>query len=97
MTAASGLDHALGRLNAALEAAEAAATRALDAVDAGHAREGELQAFADDRQRLADLLDLSAAKAEGQEAKRREADEDIGRRIDAAIAAVESVLAEAQG
>lgn len=91
------LDQALRRLNAALEAAEAAATRALDAADGARAREEELQAFADDRQRLADLLDLSAAKAEGQEAKHREIEQEVGRRLDAAIAAVESVLAEAEG
>lgn len=91
------LDQALRRLNAALEAAEAAATRALDAADGSRAREEELQAFADDRQRLADLLDLSAAKAEAAEARRRETEQEVGRRIDAAIAAVEGVLAEAQG
>lgn len=91
------LDQALRRLNAALEAAEAAATRALDTVDAARAREEELQAFADDRQRLAELLDVSAAKAEASEAKHRAVEQEIGRRIDAAMGAVESVLAEAQG
>ncbi|MFC3695093.1 DUF4164 family protein [Chenggangzhangella methanolivorans] len=89
------LDQALRRLNAALEAAEAAATRALDTVDAARAREEELQAFADDRQRLADLLDLSAAKAEASEARHRTLEQEVGRRLDAAIGAVESVLSEA--
>ncbi|PZQ19369.1 MAG: hypothetical protein DI565_01835 [Ancylobacter novellus] len=91
----SDLDRALRRLNAALEAAEAAATRALDQADAARVREEELQAFSDDRQRLAELLDLSAAKAEASEEKHREIEREIGRRIDAATSLVQGVLAEA--
>lgn len=87
------LDAALKRLNAALEAAEAAVGRAIDVADAARLKEDELQAFADDRQRLAELLDVSAAQAERAEADRRE----IGRRIDLAIEGVETVLAEAAG
>ena len=87
----SDLDAALRRLNAALEAAEAAVGRALGVADAARLKEEELQAFADDRQRLAELLDVSAAQAERAEADRRE----IGRRIDLAITGVETVLAEA--
>lgn len=87
----SDLDAALKRLNAALEGAEAAVGRAIDASDASRGREDELQAFADDRQRLAELLDVSAAQAEAAHATR----EEIGRRLDLAIAGVESVLAEA--
>lgn len=87
----SDLDAALKRLNAALEAAEAAVGRAIDVADAARLKEEELQAFADDRQRLAELLDVSAAQAERAEADRRE----IGRRLDLAIEGVETVLAEA--
>lgn len=85
------LDAALRRLNSALEAAEAAVGRAIDAADAARGREDELTAFADDRLRLAELLDLSAVQAESAEADRIE----IGRRLEIAIATVETVLAEA--
>jgi L-lactate utilization protein LutB len=87
------LDAALRRLNGALEAAEAAVGRAIDAADASRAREEELTAFADDRQRLAELLDVSAAQAETSEATRAE----VARRLDAAIAQVKGVLEEAGG
>lgn len=87
----SDLDVALRRLDQALEAAEAAVGRALDAADAARAREQELTAFADDRQRLAELLDVSAAQAEAAKAVRDE----VKTRLDAAISTVESVLAEA--
>lgn len=86
------LDQALRRLNAALEAAEAAAARAMDAADAAREKQDELQAFADDRERLAGLLDVSAAKAEAAESDRIE----IGRRLDSAIETVRSVLEEAR-
>lgn len=86
------LDRALRRLNAALEAAEGAVARTLDAADAARERRDELQAFADDRQRLAELLDVSAAKAEAAETDRLE----IGRRLDAAIETVRSVIEEAR-
>ncbi|GLK66707.1 DUF4164 family protein [Hansschlegelia plantiphila] len=87
----SELDVALRRLEQALDTAEAAIGRALDAADAARAKEQELTAFADDRIRLSELLDVSAAQAETAQASR----EEIGRRLDAAIAAVEGVLAEA--
>ena len=87
----SDLDVALRRLDQALEAAEAAVGRALDAADAARAREEELSAFAEDRQRLAELLDVSAAQAEAAKAARDE----VKTRLDSAIATVESVLAEA--
>jgi hypothetical protein len=90
------LDHALGRLNAALEAAEAAVGRAIDGADAARAREEELQAFADDRLRLAELLDGSAAKSEAAKSAQTAARDEIAARVDAAIVAVESVLAEAR-
>lgn len=93
----SDLDAALKRLNGALEAAEAAVGRAIDAADAAREREEELLAFSDDRQRLAELLDVSAAEAESAEAARREAAREMARRVDAAIGAVESVLAGAAG
>ncbi|MGA0533418.1 DUF4164 family protein [Hansschlegelia sp. KR7-227] len=92
----SELDQALRRLDQALGAAEAAVVRALDAADAARAREQELTAFSDDRQRLAELLDVSAAQAEAAERTRQETAEEIGRRLDGAIAIVESVLAEAE-
>lgn len=85
------LDAALKRLNQALEAAEAAVGRAIDGADGARAREEELQAFADDRLRLAELLDASASQAQAAHAERQE----IGRRLDAAIAHVEGVLQEA--
>jgi multidrug resistance efflux pump len=86
----SELDLALKRLDQALDAAEAAVARALDAADAARAREEELRTFADDRLRLAELLDVSAAQAEAMKSARQE----IGRRLDLAIEAVESVLGE---
>jgi hypothetical protein len=92
----SELDQALRRLDQALGAAEAAVVRALDAADAARAREQELTAFSDDRQRLAELLDVSAAQAEAAERARQEAAGEISRRLDGAIAIVESVLAEAE-
>lgn len=91
----SDLDAALKRLNVALEAAEAAVGRAIDAADFARAREDELLAFSEDRQRLAELLDVSAAQAETAEAAHRDAAREIARRVDAAIGAVESVLAGA--
>jgi hypothetical protein len=87
------LDVALKRLDHALDAAEAAVSRALDAADSGRAREEELTAFADDRLRLVELLDVSAAQAEALNAARQE----ISSRVEAAIAAVETVLAESEG
>lgn len=90
------LDQALRRLSTALEAAEAAVGRAIDSADAAREREQELQAFADDRLRLAELLDGSAAKAEAARAAQVKARDQIAARVDAAIAAVESVLAEAR-
>ncbi|WP_020180658.1 DUF4164 family protein [Methylopila sp. M107] len=89
------LDQALHRLNAALEAAEAAVGRAIDGADAASEREAELQAFADDRTRLAELLDGSAAKAETARRAELKIRDEVASRVDAAIAAVESVLAEA--
>jgi hypothetical protein len=87
------LDAALKRLDHALDAAEAAVGRALDAADAGRTREEELTAFADDRLRLVELLDVSAAQAETANAARQE----ISARVEAAISAVETVLAESEG
>ncbi|MFC7053672.1 DUF4164 family protein [Hansschlegelia quercus] len=87
------LDVALKRLDHALDAAEAAVGRALDAADSGRAREEELTAFADDRLRLIELLDVSAAQAESANVARQE----ISARVEAAIAAVETVLAESEG
>lgn len=84
---------ALKRLDAALGAAEAAVGRALDAADAARAREEELNAFADDRLRLAGLLDQAAARAEAL----GEVDAELGRRIDVAMTAVADVLAETGG
>lgn len=92
MSQGSELDVALRRLDAALEAAEAAVGRALDAADAARAREEELQAFADDRLRLAELLDQAAARAEAA----KEADRALAQRIDAARAAVADALAGAE-
>lgn len=92
----SDLDQALQRLNAALEAAEAAVGRAIDSADAAREREEELQAFADDRTRLAELLDGSAAKAQALREEQAVVRDEIASRVDAAIAAVESVLAEAR-
>ncbi|MFD1704239.1 DUF4164 family protein [Methylopila henanensis] len=89
----SDLDVALKRLDAALDAAEAAVGRALDAADAARAREEELNVFADDRLRLAGLLDEAAARAEAA----NEGDRELAARVDAAIAAVSAVLAEAEG
>jgi hypothetical protein len=86
----SELDAALKRLDHALASAEAAVGRAIDAADAARLREEELTTFADDRLRLAELLDASAAQAEAMQGVRQE----IGRRLDRAIETVESVLAE---
>lgn len=89
----SELDAALKRLDAALDAAEAAVGRALDAADAARAREEELGAFADDRLRLAELLDQAAQRAEAA----GEVDRELATRIDAAMDAVRAALAETEG
>lgn len=88
---AGDLDQALGRLNAALEAAEAAVGRAIDSADAARLKEEELQAFADDRVRLAELLDVSAVETGAV----KERQDEIARRLDAAIAGVEQVIEQA--
>lgn len=87
------LDAALKRLDQALDAAETAIGRALDAADSARAREEELTAFADDRIRLIELLDVSAAQAQTANAAR----EAVSARLEDAIAAVEDVLAESEG
>lgn len=97
----SDLDAALRRLEDALDGAEAAVGRALDAADVARVREQELTAFADDRLRLAELLDVSAEQSQMVETAREKADAafrvKMRERLDAAIASVEVVLEHARG
>lgn len=89
----SELSVAFQRLERAIDAAESAVGRALDAADAARDREQELQAFADDRLRLVELLDASAAQVQSGQKTRDE----VAKRLDAAIEAIETVLTEPVG
>ncbi|MXQ12720.1 DUF4164 domain-containing protein [Microvirga makkahensis] len=87
----SPLDDAMKRLDAALGLLEAAVSRRLDAEKRRGSLETELQLMQDDRSRLAEELDGTLTRLHRFEA----ATDDVGRRVQLAILAVQNVLAQA--
>ncbi|WP_134496027.1 DUF4164 domain-containing protein [Microvirga pakistanensis] len=87
----SPLDDAMKRLDAALGLLEASASRRLDAERRRGSLETELQLMEDDRSRLAEELDGALTRLHRFEA----ATDDVSRRVQLAILAVQTVLTEA--
>jgi len=87
----SPLDDAMKRLDAALGLLEASVARRLDAEQRRGSLETELQLMEDDRSRLAGELDGALTRLHRFEA----ATDDVSRRVQLAILAVRTVLAEA--
>lgn len=87
----SPLDDAMKRLDAALGLLEASIARRLDAEQRRGSLETELQLMEDDRSRLAEELDGALTRLHRVEA----ATDDVGRRVQLAILAVQTVLAQA--
>ncbi len=87
----SPLDDAMKRLDAALGLLEASVSRRLDAEKRRGSLETELQLMQDDRSRLAEELDGALTRLHRFEA----ATDDVGRRVQLAILAVQNVLAQA--
>ncbi|GJE60889.1 DUF4164 family protein [Methylobacterium trifolii] len=86
------IDDALARLDGALARLEAAVARRLDADAAPDDRDAELAIMGEDRARLAAALDLASARLATVEATT----DQVGRRLDRAIEAVEGVLHPAE-
>ena len=89
--AAPTLDEAMKRLEVALGLLEASISRRLDADTRRGGLETELQLMQDDRARLAVELDGAVTRLHRFEA----ATDDVSRRVQQAIGAVETVLAQA--
>ncbi|WP_414471977.1 DUF4164 domain-containing protein [Microvirga sp. M2] len=87
----SPLDDAMKRLDAALGLLEASVARRLDAEKRRGGLETELQLMEDDRSRLAEELDGALTRLHRFEA----ATDDVSRRVQLAILAVQTVLAQA--
>jgi hypothetical protein len=87
----SPLDDAMKRLDAALGLLEASVSRRLDAERRKGVLETELQLMQEDRSRLAEDLDEALTRLQRYEA----ATDDVSRRVQGAILAVRSVLAQA--
>jgi len=87
----SPLDDAMKRLDAALGLLEASVSRRFDAEKRRGSLETELQLMQDDRSRLAEELDGALTRLHRFEA----ATDDVGRRVQLAILAVQNVLAQA--
>jgi predicted nucleic acid-binding Zn-ribbon protein len=87
------LDQALGHLNAALGQLEAAAQRKLDHDRRRGDFETELTLMQDDRARLAMELDGALTRVQGVEALAA----DSLKRVEAAMAVIRDVIAEAEG
>jgi membrane peptidoglycan carboxypeptidase len=90
---AASLDDAMRRLDGALGLLEAAVTRRLEAERRRGDLETELQIMQDDRARLAVDLDGTTARLHRVQV----AADDVGERVRRAIAAIEDVLARAEG
>ena len=88
-----GLDGAARRLDAALDALEAAIHRQRAGERALASLRGELQLMAEDRSRLAEELD----SAQDRIARLEAANEDASRRLDAAMETIRAMLASAEG
>ena len=89
--AAPTLDEAMKRLDRALGFLEASVSRRLDADRRRGGLETELQLMQDDRSRLAEELDGALTRLQRFEV----ATDDVSRRVQLAIIAVQSVLAQA--
>ncbi|HZH10394.1 MAG TPA: DUF4164 domain-containing protein [Microvirga sp.] len=87
----SPLDDAMKRLDVALGLLEASVSRRLDAEKRKGSLETELQLMQEDRSRLAEDLDGALTRLHRYEA----ATDDVSRRVQLAILAVRSVLAQA--
>ena len=85
------LDDAFKRLDGALGLLEASVSRRLDADRRKGSLEAELQLMQDDRSRLAEELDGALTRLQRFEV----ATDDVTRRVQLAIIAVQSVLAQA--
>ena len=85
------LDDALKRLDSALGLLEASVSRRLEAERRRGDLETELQLMQDDRARLAEELDGALTRLQRFEA----ATDDVGQRVQLAIGAIQSVLAQA--
>ena len=88
MTDASAIDAATKRLALALDALEAALERRRQADRGEETLAAQLHALGADRSRLAADLDAQAARARALETANRE----VGRRLDAAIDTIRSVI-----
>jgi Domain of unknown function (DUF4164) len=88
MTDASAIDAATKRLALALDALEAALERRRQADRGEETLAAQLHALGADRSRLAADLDVQAARARALETTNRE----VGRRLDAAIDTIRSVI-----
>ena len=92
-TSQHGLDAAARRLDAALDALEAALHRHKAGERSAASLRGELQLMAEDRSRLAEQLDA----AQDRIARLEAANEDASRRLDAAMETVRAVLDAEEG
>ena len=88
-----GLDAAARRLDAALDALEAAIHRQRAGERSLASLRGELQLMAEDRSRLAEQLDAAQDRIARLEAARDEA----SRRLDAAMETIRAMLQSAEG
>jgi predicted nucleic acid-binding Zn-ribbon protein len=87
----SPLDDAMKRLDVALGLLEASVSRRLEATRRRGSLETELQLMQDDRSRLAEELDGALTRLHRFEA----ATDDVSRRVQLAILAVQNVLTQA--
>ncbi len=85
----SPLERARRRLNAAIDALEAAANRRRDEDRHRDALEAQLQAFGSDRAKLADELDRVRARSVDLES----ANQEVGKRLERAMDTIKTVLA----
>jgi hypothetical protein len=88
MTDAGGIESATRRLMLALDGLEAAAERRREADRADLGLVDQLHALGTDRSRLASDLDAVTARARALET----ANHEVGRRLDAAIETIRSVI-----
>ena len=84
----SSLERASRRLNAAIDALEAAISRRHEGDRQRDALEAQIQAFGSDRSKLADELDRVRARAGDLESANRE----VSRRLEHAVDTIRAVL-----
>jgi chromosome segregation ATPase len=88
MTESSAIDAATKRLTLALDSLEAAAERRREADHTEHGLVEQVHALGADRSRLASDLDVVTARARALESTNQE----VARRLDAAIETIRSVI-----